>query len=148
MTALGENLAALNNSLRHNRTCHARRVKAAWKSRISSERKKIVVPKCLASNWTNCSFVLRKLLAVRCYVLLKMNDGFFSDRPLFLTHVNKYKGQTGSRGPCSSHCGLSKWRGLAVKACFAKQPRDSSSSEWCVKSTGLGGLLLWDFNCS
>ena len=44
------------------------------------------------------------------------------------------------RSPCSSHCGLSKWRGLAVKACFAKQPRESSSSELCVKSTGLGGV--------
>ena len=41
--------------------------------------------------------------------------------------------------PCSSHCGLSKLRGLAVKACFAKQPRDSSNYELCVKSTGLGG---------
>ena len=39
---------------------------------------------------------------------------------------------------CSSHCGRSKLRGLAVKAFFAKQPRDSSNSELCVKSTGLG----------
>ena len=32
----------------------------------------------------------------------------------------------------------SKLRGLAIKACFAKQSRDSSNSELCVKSTGLG----------
>ena len=57
------------------------------------------------------------------------------------------------RSPCSSHCGRSKWRGLAVKACFSKQPRDSSNSGWvtlsCVsKAQSLGGVLLWDFDCS
>ena len=36
--------------------------------------------------------------------------------------------------PCSSHCGRSKWRGLAVKAFFSKQPRDSSNSEWVTRS--------------
>ena len=46
------------------------------------------------------------------------------------------------RSPCSSQCGRSKLRGLAVKACFAKQPRDSSNSELCVKSTGLGGCCF------
>jgi len=38
------------------------------------------------------------------------------------------------RSPCSSHCGRSKWRGLAVKACFSKQPRDSSNSGWVTLS--------------
>ena len=32
-------------------------------------------------------------MAVRCYVLLEINDGFFFDRPLSRAHVNKYKGQ-------------------------------------------------------
>ena len=35
-----------------------------------------------------------------------------------------------------------KIEGLAVKACFAKQPRDSSNCELCVKSTGLGGCCF------
>ena len=52
----------------------------------------------------------------------------------------------------SSYCGRSKWRGLAVKACFAKQPRDSSNSGWVtlsrVSSTGLGGCCFETFDCS
>ena len=36
--------------------------------------------------------------------------------------------------PCSSHCGRSKCRGLAVKACISKQPRDSSNSGWVALS--------------
>ena len=49
--------------------------------------------------------------------------------------------------PCSSQCGCSKLRELAVKVCFAKQPRDSYNSGWgtlsCLtEAQGLGGLLL------
>ena len=37
-----------------------------------------------------------------------------------------------------------------LKACLAKQPRESSSSELCVKSTGLGkgGGGVWSFRLS
>ena len=57
------------------------------------------------------------------------------------------------RSACSSHCGLSKCRGLAVKAFFSKQPRDSSNSGWvtqsCVsKAQTCGGVLIWDSDCS
>ena len=53
------------------------------------------------------------------------------------------------RSPCWSHCGRSKWRGLALLACVSKQPRDSSNSGWvtssCVsKAQSSGGVMLWD----
>ena len=51
--------------------------------------KKVVILKCLACNWTNFSFVLRKLLEVRCDVLLEINDGFFFDRHLSRAQVNR-----------------------------------------------------------
>ena len=38
------------------------------------------------------------------------------------------------RSPCSSHCGRSKWRGIAIKARFSKQPWDSSNSLWVTLS--------------
>ena len=49
--------------------------------------------------------------------------------------------------PCSSHCGRSKCRGLAVKACISKLPRDCSNSGWvalsCVsKSQGWVAILF------
>ena len=55
--------------------------------------------------------------------------------------------------PYSSHCGRSKGRGLAVKDCFSKQPRDSSNSGWvtrgCVsKAQSRGGVISWDFDWS
>ena len=35
-------------------------------------------------------------MAVRCYVLLEINDGFFFDQALSRAHVNKDKGQQGN----------------------------------------------------
>ena len=59
------------------------------------KKKKILVLKCLTCNWTNFSFLLWKLLEVRCDVLLEINNGFFFDGPLSRAHTNKYKGQQG-----------------------------------------------------
>ena len=59
------------------------------------KKKKKVILKCLTCNWTNFSFVLWKLLEVRCDVLLEINDGFFVDRPLSRAHINIYTGQQG-----------------------------------------------------
>ena len=41
------------------------------------------------------------------------------------------------RSPCSSHCGRSKCRGVAVKAYFSKQPRDRTESQ--ISKTSLLG---------
>ena len=62
---------------------------------IRKVKKKIVILKCLACNWTNFSFVIRKLLEVRCDVLLEINDGFFFYRHLSRAHIKKFKGQQG-----------------------------------------------------
>ena len=41
------------------------------------------------------------------------------------------------RSPCSSHCGRSKCRGVAVQAYFSKQPRDRTESQ--ISKTSLLG---------
>ena len=96
MTALGENLAALDKSSRHNRKMSREASQDRMTIRhLIRKVKKIVILKCLASNWTTFSFVLRKLLEGRCEVLLESNDGFFFDRHLSRAHINKSKGQQG-----------------------------------------------------
>ena len=96
MTALRENIAALDKSSRHNRKMS----RQASQDRMTIPHlirmvKKIVILKCLACNWMNFSFVLRKLLEVRCDVLLEINDGVFFDRHLSRAQINKFKGQQG-----------------------------------------------------
>ena len=45
--------------------------------------------------------------------------------------------------------GRSKWRGLAVKACFSKQPRDILTVGGCQKHrASWRRVLVWDFDCS
>ena len=103
--------------------------------------------------------------SIVCFLLLRtyyrcMSESYENEKIYIYTYLSEFARRwplkfslEHGQNPCSSHCGRSKWRGLAVKACFSKQPRDSSNSGWvtlsCVsKAQSWGGVLLGDLNCN
>ena len=106
------------------------------------KEKEIVVLKCLACNWTNCSFVLRELLAVGCYVLLEINDGFFFDRALSRALVNKFKGQQGHMSFLAGNTANRAGDTVFVKKGRSPFRRSVSSSKFYLRTTVAWPLCL------